>query len=231
MNEEGARRELFARIGPQNNANIWSNGYNTGSTLIASDAEEHINYFNYYLAQRAGIGVFFLPTGACAVVIREVKSQFTLVLPSTPIVTPAEMVATVRKAFMLTVSNASLVFRVSRPTIYQWESLSDIEQIRAHSDRHRMKELYRLAQAWSARGPLAGRWLEKTLSSGMSVLDMLSAANIDQEAVLRAHDLLSIAKHQLREAEHARSLASAKSMQSAFETLAANEKKRRKGRP
>jgi len=239
MNEEEARREFFARSVVQNNFPVWADGYNTGSTLVATDAKE---YINYYLAKRGGYsmsslssnrqsGVLLLSTGSNAIFICEIKSQFTLTLPNRPIVTPADMVSTVRKAFMLTVSNASTVFKVSRPTIYQWESLSDIEQIRAHSDRNRMKELYRLAQEWVARGPLTGRWLEETLSSGMSVLDLLSADKINQIAVLSAHDLLSTIKSQLRKAEHSRSLASAKAMQSAFETLAANEKNRRKGNP
>lgn len=241
MNEEGARREFFARSGLQNNFPFWADGYNTGSTLVANDAKE---YINYYLAKRAErgcsmsslspdrqSGVLLLSTGGSAIFICEIKSQFTLMLPSRPIVTPAEMVTAVRKAFMLTVSTASAVFKVSRPTIYQWESLSDIEQIRAHSDRDRMKELYRLAQAWVARGPLAGRWLEETLSSGMSVLDLLSTDRINQAAVLAAHDLLSTVKSKLRGAEHSRSLASVKAMQTAFETLAANEKNRRKGSP
>ena len=242
MNGEGARQELFARIsGLQNNFSTWADGYNTGSTHVATDAKA---YINYCLAKRAERGysmsplstdiqsrVLLLSTGGNTIYIWETKSQFTLALPSKPIVTPAEMVNAVRRTFMLTVSTASAVFKVSRPTIYQWVSLSNIEQIRARSDRDRMKELYRLAQEWGARGSLTGRWLEATLPSGMSVLDMLSAHTVNQAAVLEAHALLSNDKYRLREAEHSRSLAAAEAMQSSFETLATNEKTRRKGRP
>lgn len=242
MNEEGARQELFARInGPGNNFSTWADCYNTGSTHVATDAKA---YINYCLAKRAERGysmspqsvgtqsrVLLLSTGGNTIYIWETKSQFTLALPSKSIVTPAEMVNAVRRAFMLSVSTASAVFKVSRPTIYQWVSLSNIEQIRARSDRDRMKELYRLAQSWVYKGPLAGRWVEETLPSGISVLDLLSADTINQAAVLQAHDILSNAKNRLRKAEHSRSLAAVEAIQSAFENLAAKEKNRRKGSP
>lgn len=225
MNEEAARQELFARRNGQQNSNsTWADGYNTGFTHVAIGAKEYINY-------RLANGALLLSTRGSTFCILEIKSQFTLALPTRPIVTPAEMLTSIRNAFMLTVSTASAVFKVSRPTIYQWVSLSNIEQIRARSDRDRMKELYRLAQTWIHKGPLAGRWVEETLPSGISVLDLLSADTINQAAVLQAHDLLSNAKNRLRKAEHSRSLAAVEAMQSAFETLAAKEKNRRKGSP
>jgi DNA-binding transcriptional regulator YiaG len=149
--------------------------------------------------------------------------------PALAVVSPAKMVEVVRSAFRLTVSDASKVLQVSRPTVYQWESLTDIEAIRAFNDRDRLKKLYQIALRWAARPPLRGRWLHAPLSSG-SVFDLLSDTKIDEGALNHAYDELSAMASRLQDDEHQRVVDAVEAMKGAFEKLAANEKKRaRKG--
>lgn len=241
MNEEEACREIFAR-----NANLnytRAGGYNTGATLSTYDANEYIIYNvqrniycnPYKIGEHPPMGALYpwgsngyLSTGTSGFCFLEVKGFPPKAEIVENIVTPAKMVAAVREAFMLTVSDAALVFKVSRPTIYHWETLDDMDQIRSRSYQNRIKELYRLSKAWAKLGPLTGRWLKVTLQVGVSVLDLLAAGKIDMGAILAAHKQIKSSKDRLRQAEHTRSLEAVQAMKSAFETLATKEKLRRK---
>ncbi|MCK9344691.1 MAG: hypothetical protein M0P64_01035 [Candidatus Pacebacteria bacterium] len=134
------------------------------------------------------------------------------------VLTPAEMLNTVRDAFALNVADAARVFLVTRPTIYHWGSLDDISQIRAKSVLARMKELYVLAIKWKSLGPLTGRWPSMPLRDyhGQSLIDLLTAAQIDHHAVLGAHTQLKAASAELRQVEVDRSMKAAKGLVGAF---------------
>jgi hypothetical protein len=147
-----------------------------------------------------------------------------------PVVTPSEMLNTVRNTFMLNVSEAAKVFHVTRPTIYQWVNLTNIDLMRAHNDRERMKELYRLSLNWKKLGKLSGRWTSQVLRFGQSVIDLLSADTIDHDAVLNAHTQLWVAVSSLQDAELVRSVNAAKALSKAFDRLALLEKERKGGR-
>jgi hypothetical protein len=134
---------------------------------------------------------------------------------------PAEMLSAVRDAFTLSVGDAARVFGVSRPTIYRWATLTDISQVRPHAVRERMEELYDLSEEWVRRGHLTGRWASHVLSSGDSVIDLLSAAMIDRRAIFDAHAQLIAAAGSLREAEATRSIKAARALRPAFDKLAA----------
>lgn len=157
------------------------------------------------------------------------QSPSAVVSMQSPIVTPSEMLNIVRDTFMLNVSDASRVFRVSRPTIYQWGNLTEIGQVRARHDRERLKELYRLSLEWSKRGKLTGRWASQVLRIGQSVIDLLSAEKIDHQVILDAHAQLRAASESLRQAELLRSSNAVKAMGSAFDRLATNEAERKRG--
>lgn len=135
-----------------------------------------------------------------------------------PVLTPSEMLNTVRDTFILNVSDAARVFRVTRPTIYQWATLDDISQIRARNVLTRMKELYSLAIEWRALGTLTGRWANMPLrtSHGQSVIDLLTADQIDHQAVLGAHAQLKAASVLLRQSEIDRSVKAVKALEGAF---------------
>ncbi len=235
MNTEQAHREALAQQAVLQSFAAKKTFYNTGSVLVASDANEYIGY--YLARQPQWLQDFSGPTqveslsstGAVGCLIYEVRAGSTASTHSTHVVTPAKMVEVVRTAFMLTVRDAATVFHVSRPTIYQWESLSDIEQIRAYKDRERLKQLYRVAKLWDAQSQLSGRWLNETLPSGKSVLDLLMEERIDDIALKSAHSHLYAALPRLRRMEHDRSMAAARAMKGAFEKLAVNEMVRAKG--
>lgn len=146
--------------------------------------------------------------------------------PLSPVVTPADMLNAVRDAFMLNVSDSAKVFGVTRPTIYLWSTLTDIEQIRAYAVRDRMKKLYRLSLDWMRLGPLAGRWSSQVLRSGQSVIDLLCAVTIDHKAILDAHAQLRAASSALREAEAVRALNAAKALGPAFDRLSSLQEER-----
>jgi hypothetical protein len=147
-----------------------------------------------------------------------------------PVVTPAEMLNIVRDTFMLNVSDAAAVFRVTRPTIYQWAVLTDIDQVRARNDRERMKELYRLSLEWNQLGKLTGRWASQVLRTGQSLFDLLSAETIDRQAILSAHAQLLAASNSRQKAELVRAVDAVKAMSSAFDKLASLEQERKRGR-
>lgn len=232
MNAEEARKEAFARRASLRKLASPTHAYNTGYGLAAGDAAEYIGYVRlpsnlYHITLRST--QVALSTEASIGLVHEVKRSVQRKEVSYGVMTPAKMVATVRNTFMLTVKDASQVFHVSRPTIYQWESLRAIDDIRARADRERMKALYRLSLKWAARGHLVGRWLTATLPSGKSVLDLLAADTIDLAALFAAHDQLAEAKGSLCRAEHVRSVAAVNAMRAVFEKLGANEE-RRKGK-
>ena len=243
MNAEEARRETIARYAALRCYPSQNEGYNTGSPLVAADANEYIQYYLSKWAQEGcanphRAGVLFLHdeclafTGSGNVLIYEVKPETVQTIgTAASIVSPAEMVKTVRGTFMLNISDSAQALKVSRPTVYQWDSLSDIEQIRAHKDRDRLKQLYRLAQSWTQRGQLLGRWLHETLSNGKSVLDLLSEEHIDEVELFSAHRQLLANRSRLLTAEHERSMAAAQSLKLAFSRMASNEESRKKDFP
>lgn len=243
MNAEEARREAIARYAPLRCFPSQYEGYNTGSSFVAADANEYIQYclskWSFEgCATPQRTGALFLHdkcfefTGAGTILIHEVKPETIQAFGTAASnISPAEMLKSVRDTFMLNISDSAQVLKISRPTVYQWSSLADIEQIRAHKDRERLKQLYRLAQSWIHRGQLLGRWLHETLSSGKSVLDLLSEENIDEVALFSAHSQLLANRSRLRTAEHERSMAAARSLKWAFSRMASNEASRKKDFP
>lgn len=243
MNPEEALRETTARYAPLRCYPSQNVGYNTGSSLVAADANEYIQYYLSKWTQEDCANShhtgFPIPpneclefTGSGSVLIYEVKPETALAFgTAASIVSPAEMVKTVRGTFMLTISDSAQVLKVSRPTVYQWSSLSDIEQIRSRKDRDRLKQLYRLSQWWNQRGQLSGRWLHETLSNGKSVLDLLSEEPIDENALFSAQSQLMANRSRLRTAERERSVAAARSLKRAFSRMASHEESRKKDGP
>lgn len=234
INEQEAFREEFARSSFLRRFDDFRDGYNTGVSIVASNASE---YISYCLIKGAADGVCsaqpshdlgstFIATGSAMFLVYELKAEPETC--ATLFATPAEMLETIRSAFMLKVSTAAVVLRVTRPTIYQWSTLDDVAQIRAREDRERLQTVFRLACAWNDAGSLTGRWLERTLPEGRTVLDLLSDERINETAMMAAHSTLKVAARQLRKAEHDRALGASKALGSAFEKLAANEQSRRK---
>lgn len=117
-------------------------------------------------------------------------------------VSPAGIVELVRKTFSLNVSDAADVFRVSRPTIYQWAKLGAMEQIRSGRDRERLKKLNEIATVWSARPKLSGRWYDRPLESGQTILDLFKVENLDVSAFGRFHAEIEKQCEQLQRMEH-----------------------------
>lgn len=207
---------------------VFENGY-TGSSASVQNLTGVLNPFLYPVTIGSDRLELVLPTGASPVLVSEVRSSPSPVWQN-PILTPAEMLSIVRDTFLLNVSDAARVFKVSRPTIYQWMNLTDIEQVRALQDRNRIKDLYRLSRIWAGMGRLTGRWANQVLRNGQSIIDLLSADKIDEQAIIDAHQQLLTASDFLRQGELSRSLSAARAMEGAFSNLAKNEEKRRKGR-
>jgi hypothetical protein len=130
--------------------------------------------------------------------------------PSETVVSPAEMLSFVRNTFGLNVKQAAGVFNVERPTIYLWANQQDFDRVRPQK-RIRMKALYRLAQDCNARGRLPNNALEAVLENSPSLLELLSAAELDVPAILSCHAKLEAMTGKLEEqqGEHALALANA----------------------
>ncbi len=225
LREAIARQALLEQLGAS------TTSYNTGDAVHVNDANEYIGLIVANLRpglnlQNGPVQIYGMAaTGAVnAWLVVQLTSNRTK--SCVPVPPPANIVDTVRKTFRLTISDTAQVLCVSRPTVYQWESLTDIEAIRAHNDRDRLKRLYLIALDWSKHTPPRGRWLHAALPNGKSVFDLLCETNLSEEAVSRARDILVAMGPHLQADENRRATGAVKSMKGAFAKLAANEKER-----
>lgn len=247
MNEREARRELVARQGALQILEQ-AEAYNTGATTTTGGAVEYINLWllgrclqvfstgieerlanpericNYSFLTTGGRPDFQVNTTKCLVQWGKVVADMA---------TPAKFLTKIRTTFLLSVQDAATVLNVSRPTIYQWQTLTQMDQIRAHGDRDRLMIVYRLAKEWDGLGQVSGRWLTLPLEkTGATVLDILRANTINENALIQAHREIAALRSQLAEAEHRSSLEGVRAMRPAFSKLAEMERKRhaRKGK-
>jgi hypothetical protein len=142
-------------------------------------------------------------------------------------VSPASVLNMVRNAFGLNVSETADVFQITRQTVYQWLKLSAMEQVRSHADRERIKMLYRAAQTWQEHPPLKGSWLRAILPSGITVLDILRANNVDLDSLKAAYITLSASSPQRRLDEGERAAKAATSLANAFAGLGSGRQERK----
>lgn len=176
-------------------------------------------------------------TGACFVVIinsaarseAHAAGEFNLeaALPSVAL-SPASVLDRVRTVFGLNISETAEVFGITRQTAYQWLTLSDnMEQVRSHVNRDRIKQLYGAAQSWQNLPPLKGRWLYALLPAGNTVLDLLKAPQIDLDALRAAYQALAASTPERRREEGGRATRAATALAGAFAGLGAGRKARK----
>lgn len=175
-------------------------------------------------------------TGACFVVIKNYTApsearaagEFNLEAALPPVViSPASVLDGVRTVFGLNISEAAEVFGITRQTAYQWMKLTDMEQVRAHENRNRLKQLYGAAQSWQNLPPLKGRWLYALLPAGNTVLDLLKAPQIDLEALRAAYQVLAASTPARRREEGERATRAVTALAGAFAGLGAGRKARK----
>lgn len=156
-----------------------------------------------------------------------IQSAFVFVQSPPVAVSPASVLDMVRDAFGLNVSETADVFHVTRQTVYQWMKLADMEQVRSHAGRERIKLLYRAAQFWQAQPRLKGRWLRAILPSGITVLDLLIADKIDFDALQVAYATLTASSKGRRQEEGERATKAAVALAGAFAGLGSGRKARK----
>lgn len=140
---------------------------------------------------------------------------------------PTSVLDRVRAVFGLNISETAEVFGITRQTAYQWMKLTDMDQVRAHENRDRLKQLYGAAQSWQSHPPLKGRWLHAFLPTGNSVLDLLKAPQVDLNAMQLAHQALAASTADRRREEGARATQAATALAGAFAGLGAGRKARK----
>lgn len=156
----------------------------------------------------------------------EMNFNFEAALPPVAI-SPASVLDGVRAVFGLNISEAAEVFGITRQTAYQWMKLTDMEQVRAHENRDRLKQLYGAAQSWQILPPLKGRWLYALLPAGNTVLDLLKAPQIDLDALQAAYQALAASAANRRREEGERATQAATALAGAFAGLGAGRKARK----
>lgn len=147
-------------------------------------------------------------------------------LPSV-VLSPVSVLDGVRAVFGLNIKETAEVFGITRQTAYQWMTLTDMEQVRAHENRDRLKVLYGAAQAWQRLPPLKGRWLYALLPPGNTVLDLLKAPRIDLDALQAAYQALAASTPKRRSEESERATQAVTALAGAFAGLGAGRKARR----
>lgn len=175
-------------------------------------------------------------TGACLVFIKNRSAspeapaarEFNLEVAQPPVaLSPASVLDVVRTVFGLNISETAEVFGITRQTAYQWMKLADMEQVRSHENRDRIKELYGAAQSWQNHPPLKGRWLYALLPAGNTVLDLLKASQVDLDALQAAYQALSASTADRRREEGERATQAATALAGAFTGLGAGRKARK----
>ncbi|KFB66782.1 MAG: hypothetical protein CAPSK01_003720 [Candidatus Accumulibacter vicinus] len=140
---------------------------------------------------------------------------------------PASVLDGVRTVFGLNISETAEVFGITRQTAYQWMKLTDMEQVRAHENRDRLKQLYGAAQLWQNLPSLKGRWLYALLPAGNTMLDLLKAPQIDHEVLQTAYQVLVASTADRRREEGERATQAATALTGAFAGLGAGRKARK----
>jgi hypothetical protein len=140
---------------------------------------------------------------------------------------PASVLDRVRTVFGLNISETAEVFGITRQTAYQWMTLTDMNQVRAHENRDRIKQIYRAAQSWQKQPQLKGRWLYALLPAGNTVLDLLKAHQVDLDALQSAYQALSASTADRRREEGERATQAATALAGAFAGLGAGRKARK----
>jgi len=176
-------------------------------------------------------------TGTCFVIVKNsISSQespvsmefnFEAAQP-TAARAPASVLEVVRTVFGLNISETAEVFGITRQTAYQWMKLTGMDQVRAHENRDRLKQLYGAALSWQSHPPLKGRWLHALLPTGNTVLDLLKAPQIDLNALQSAHQALSASSADRRREEGERATQAASALAGAFAGLGAGRKARKR---
>jgi hypothetical protein len=133
----------------------------------------------------------------------------------------------VRAVFGLNISESAEVFRITRQTAYQWMKLTDMEQVRSHENRDRIKQLYGAVRSWQNQSPLTGRWLHALLPTGNTLLDLLKDPQFDLDALQAAYKALAASTADRRREEGARATQAATVLTGAFAGLGAGRKARK----
>ncbi len=215
INQKLGKQEWLARLGGAVPARHAECAYGTGWDISASDALTYVLFQtisrlatptvkaseSLFAGLRPSIQDFTASGAAvlryhCYAVCKQAQN-----LSHSP-VTPASIVDMVRRTFSLNVSDTADVFKVSRPTIYQWSKLESMDLIRASQDRDRLKTLYGIVVGWAARPALRGPWYRQVLPSGQSVVDLLKGERIDSAEFTRIHIWLEQQSHVLQATEH-----------------------------
>lgn len=178
-------------------------------------------------------------SGACLVFIKNrsaspeapVARGFNLEAALPPAaLTPASVLDMVRSVFGLNISETAEVLGITRQTAYQWIKLTDMEQVRAHENRDRLKQLYCAAQSWQNLPPLKGRWLYALLPAGNTVLDLLKAPQIDLISLQTAYQAVAASTQERRREEGERATRAVTALAGAFADLGAGRKARKGAR-
>jgi hypothetical protein len=124
----------------------------------------------------------YIPGAPGAVRIAHELGQRTLAAQH--VLDTQEKLAGIRQYLSLNVSAMSKVLRVGRPTVYSW--LRDDPSLHANHAR-RIDEVYGLARKWrSMSNTPVGDFMSQSLSSGRTLLDLLSAKTLDESAIEKA---------------------------------------------
>lgn len=154
--------------------------------------------------------------------------EFNLEAALPPVaISPASVLDGVRAVFGLNISETAEIFGITRQTAYQWMKLTDMEQVRAHENRDRLKQIYGAAQSWQSLPPLKGRWLYAVLPAGNTLLDLLKAPQIDLDALQAAYQALAASAADRRRKEGERATQAATALAGAFAGLGAGRKARK----
>lgn len=147
--------------------------------------------------------------------------------PPSVALSPAFVLDSVRTVFGLNISETAEVFGITRQTVYQWMKLTDMEQVRSHDNRDRLKRIYVAVQSWQKLPPLKGRWLYALLPAGGTLLDLLKAHQIDLNALQAAYKALAASTADRRREEGERATQAAAALAGAFAGLGAGRKARK----
>lgn len=200
----------------------------TGSTIVEEQSAYNSYSWPLPAVRKFGHQSNSATTGMSVIVIKvQAEALKSLVAAHYESVSPASVLINARDAFGLNISETAEIFGITRQTAYQWMKFTEMDQVRSHDNRTRIRDVYSAVQSWQSRPKLKGRWLNSLLPSGKTVLDILKGSPIDLNGLENAYNILSASKDDRQRMEGELATKAMAALEDSFKGLGSGRKIRK----
>jgi len=143
-----------------------------------------------------GVATVWISTGTGGDSLTDLVIELNEEEETPPALSAGDLIAAIQASLSLQIKELADVLNVKRPTIYSWIN----EEAEPHaSNRERLQQVYQIAQAWNAQCDLpAERLIRAGDTDGVSVVDLLKAADINEDVIIARFDGLAQERMRLK---------------------------------